>query len=154
MTYPQFEEDLYGIYKSEIMGEALFSVASTLSFNQSRKAKWDALAKLETQTKERYLAFVHGDQRYPTGSRIAGLAIGVLLALMPWKTAMKMVGGGTAPFMATFSRLLENSSAEDESFYRYVLQHEEAIAAFAANEARGETNALRPVTDLLERATS
>ena len=28
MTYPQFEEDLYGIYKSEIMGEALFSVAA------------------------------------------------------------------------------------------------------------------------------
>ncbi len=149
MTYPQFDEDLYGIYKSEIMGEALFSVAAGLCLNADRKAKWQALAQLETQTKERYLAFVDKQPAYPWGSRITGLMFGLLFALLPWKTAMKLLGDGTAPFMAIFSRLLENSAADNEAFYRYVVQHEEAIAQFAAMEQRGDVKSLESVTALL-----
>lgn len=149
MEYPEFDSDLYEVYKSEVMGEALFGMAATLSLNTSRKQKWIALAKLETQTRERYLEQVGTKERYPFGSKIVGYLFGVIFAILPWKLSVKLLGDGTQPFLKVFSRLLEHSSDAEVVFYKYVVAHEEAIAEFAELELQGNTNSLKSVHKLL-----
>lgn len=149
MDYPQFKSDLYEIYKSEVMGEALFKVAAALSLNASRKLKWSSLAKLETQTKERYLDHVGAAESYPYLSKVVGYVFGILFVALPWKTSLKLLGDGTQPFLEVFTRLLEHSSDVDKAFYRYVVAHEEAIAEFAVLELQGNINSLAPINALI-----
>ena len=149
MDYPEFRSDLYEIYKSEVMGEALFSVAAALSLNASRKRKWSDLAKLETQTKERYLDHVGAAESYPYSSNIVGYLFGLLFAALPWKTSLKLLGDGTQPFLKVFTRLLEHSPGGDKAFYQYVVAHEEAIAEFVVLELQGNINSLAPINALI-----
>tara|TARA_R110000772_G_scaffold127819_1_gene235235 strand:- start:1162 stop:1626 length:465 start_codon:yes stop_codon:yes gene_type:complete len=149
VTYPEFSNDLYEVYKSEVMGEALFTTAAFLSWNRLRKEKWIALAKLETQTKERYLAHVKTHQPYPYPSRLTGFAFGLLLAALPWRTSMRLLDEGTQPLIKVFSRLLESSTESSKAFFHYVAAHELAIAGFAQRELAGEPDSLAPVRALL-----
>ena len=149
MEYPEFESDLYKVYESEVMGEALFGVAATLTLKKSRKQKWITLAKLESQTKNRYLEHVGTKERYPFGFKIVGCLFGVLFAILPWKLSVKLLGDGTQPFLEVFSRLLEHSSDAEAVFYKYLVAHEEAIAEFAELELQGNTNSLKSVDKLL-----
>ena len=149
MDYPEFKNDLREIYKSEVMGEALFSVAAALSLNASRKQKWSSLAKLETQTKESYLGHVVFAESYPYASKIAGYVFGILFVALPWKTSVKLLGDGTQPFLEVFTRLLEHSPDGDKAFYQYVVAHEEAIAEFAVLELQGSINSLAPINALI-----
>lgn len=153
MSYSGFEKDLYEIYKSEVTGEALFQLAAKLSFNADHKHKWQVLAQLETQTKERYLDYTQKagqSPKYPTGARLGGSIFGFLFGLMPWATAMKMLASGTPPLIKVFSRLSENAGTDDKAFFEYVLAHEQAIDRFAELEIAGDSaNSLKPVLDLL-----
>ena len=149
MDYREFESDLYEIYKSEVMGEALFSVAAALSLNASRKRKWSSLAKLETQTKERYLDHLGTAESYPYSSKVVGYLLGIVFAALPWKTSVKLLGDGTQPFLEVFTRLLDHSPDVDKAFYRYVVAHEEAIAKFAVLELQGNINSLAPINALI-----
>ena len=150
MDYPEFKSDLYEIYKSEVMGETLFSVAAALSLNASRKRKWSSLAKLEKQTKERYLDHVGAAENYPYSSNVVGYIFGILFAALPWKMSLKLLGEGTQPFLEVFTRLLEHSPDCDKAFYRYVVAHEKAIAEFAVLELQGDINSLAPINALIE----
>ena len=149
MKYPEFKSDLYEIYKSEIMGETLFSVAAALSLNTSRKIKWSALAKLETQTKERYLEHVDAAESYPHTSKVVGYIFGIFFAVLPWNKSVKLLGDGTKPFLKVFKRLLDYSSDADRAFYQYVVEHEEAIAEFVLLELQGNSNSLAPIHALI-----
>jgi len=151
MTYPDFDKDLYGIYKSEVMGEALFSTAALLSRGE-RRGKWRALAALETQTRERYLAYESGRGQcpaYPVSSRVGGYLFGLLFALCPWRTAMSMLKAGTPAFIEQFQRLVDHAPPEDAPFFDYVLQHELAITRFAEHEMAGKGDTLADVERLL-----
>ena len=153
MDYAGAEKDLYNIYESEILGETLFRFLAGRARDPQRKRKWQALADLETQTKERYLAFVADKPALsgkPEPSRFKGYLSGWLFLLLPWRTAMKLLGDGTAPFMEVFTRLRQHAAPEDAAFFDYVVAHEVAIKAFADAEQAGQENALQPVLDLLD----
>lgn len=139
----------YEIYKSEVMGEALFGLAAKLTINAERKTKWQTLAKLELQTKNAYLEKQTVTPRYPVLSRIAGYFFGVLFAILPWKVAMRALQDGTQPLLLKFEDLLRQSSASDKAFYQYVLDHEKAIREFADRELQAGHDSLSPIVALL-----
>ncbi len=91
-----------------------------------------------------------GKVSYPLLSRVLGTLAGLVFALMPWRTAMKSLASGTAPFMAEFKSLLADASEEDRAFFQFVLDHEIAIEAFALKEAGGEADSEKPIKALLE----
>ncbi|MEM1154458.1 MAG: hypothetical protein AAGI44_09965 [Pseudomonadota bacterium] len=138
------------IYRSEVMGETLFRVARLLTLSADRREKWKRLEALETQTKHRYLEHIGQMVLPPTGARLQGVLYGLLFAAMPWKSAMKMLVEGTAPYMDTFEQLLEHSPEDEKSFYQYVVAHEKAIVSFAAGELAGNDDAITDVVTLLE----
>lgn len=152
MTYPEYEADLYEIYKSEITGEALFTTAAFLSLDKTKKEKWQLLARLEMQTKQRYLDFVAGSPtqpKYPMGAKIAGLLFGFVFALLPWGAAMNLLKQGTPPLIKIFSRLDENSDAAGREFFSYVLAHEKAIESFSLLELTGNDQSIAVVQEML-----
>ena len=151
MSYPEYRNDLYEIYKSEVTGETLFSTIAALTFS-IKKEKWSTLASLETQTKSRYLAFVQDSDerpRFPFGAKVMGYVFGVIFALLPWPTAMRALKSGTPALIKTFSRLRDNSEEEDRDFFDYVLQHEVAISEFARLEIEGSDNSMAAINRLL-----
>lgn len=138
------------IYQSEVMGETLFRVARALTWNRERRAKWRLLEALETQTKDRYLEHVSEIKAPPLSATLLGVLYGLLLAAVPWKTAMTMLLEGTSPYMETFEYLLAQSSDGERAFYEYVVAHEKAIVNFASRELEGSNNSLAEVIALLE----
>ena len=134
------------------MGESMFRVMAALSFHPARKLKWQALADLETQTRQRYLDYVADkpDLERPTPSPLIGWVYGVLFALLPWKIAMRALVNATDDFLEVFNRLYSHASRDDLGFFQYVVAHEQAIKAFATLEVEGESSlSLQPVLDLL-----
>lgn len=149
MAYANFENDLYKIYQSEVMGEALFSAAATLAWDSARKQKWRSLAALEAQTKQRYLEHVSGTPRFPYASKLSGYLFGLFFVAIPWTLAMQFLRDGTAPFMEVFVRLRKHASDQDKDFYQYVVAHEEAIVDFAERELAGDSSSLVSVNELI-----
>ncbi len=153
MSYPGYKNDLYEIYKSEVTGEALFSLTSKLCRSVNKKRKWQLLAQLETQTKNRYLAYLEEKKQsfsFPVSALIGGKVFGFLFALLPWTTAMKALLSGTPPLIVVFQRLMDNSDESDAEFFRYVLAHEKAIAEFASRELSGQLDtSIQPLSALL-----
>ena len=116
MSYPEHEKDLYEIYRSEVTGEAMFNVLCTLSWSQPRREKWRALAALETQTRERYLKYLEGDDRtapFPLLAKIGGGFFGLVFCLLPWSAAMKGLLSGTPPLLKVFERLAAKADEAD-----------------------------------------
>lgn len=150
MSYPEFERDCYAIYQSEVMGEALFATAARLSRNATHKRKWRTLCLLESQTRKKYLEYVAMKPRYPLGSRLLGYLFGAVFALVPWPVAMNLLASGTPPLLSRFKRLLENATTNDTAFFRYVLEHEQAIDRFAKAEQQQRSDSLLGVIKLLE----
>lgn len=151
MNYPEYENDLYEIYKAEVMGEALFSTAAVLTLS-ANKSKWRCLAALEIQTKNKYLEFVRaqGDEpKFPLGAKLAGHVFGSAFALLPWSLAMKMLKSGTPPLIEVFGRLEKHAPESENPFFSYVLQHELAIDQFAGGELAGDENAVAVIANLL-----
>lgn len=149
----QYRTDLYAIYKSEVMGEALFAGAAACTLSAERKQKWLRLAALETQTKQRYLDFVAEDsalRRFPVFSLLLGKLLGPVFAMLPWSMAMKALGDGTDSFLEIFARLQKTGAEQDRGFFDYVLAHEQAIKAFANAERAGELNSLAKTEALLQ----
>jgi hypothetical protein len=152
MSYPEYQADLNRLYESEVFGELLFATAARLSGAGTHRDSWLLLRDLETQTKDRLLAFLStsGQQaRLPTLVRAKGVLVGTLLGVLPWSLAMKLLEDGTAPFLAVFERLERNAPESARAFFAYVVAHERAIAEFARRERAGDAAATAPVRTLL-----
>lgn len=74
-----------------------------------------------------------------------------MLALMPWRLAMKLVRDATIPCQEKFLRLKNNANQEDQTFFSYVYAHEKAIEAFAKKELSKDASSLQAVKELLSR---
>lgn len=155
MGDPRYQKDLDKVYYSEVFGEVLFDAAARWTRTSSdQRMKWLKLKDLETQTKERFLAFLHaaGQNAHPSVmARPLGRITGALLGTLPWTVSMRLLERGTRPYLKVFERLEQGSNNENKAFFAYVTAHERAIAEFARRETRGQKgNSLMPVTKLLQ----
>ena len=153
MNYPQYQDDLNKLLESEIFGEAVFLTAAKHSKLDEHKQKWLALAALETQTLERFQAFLKQNNLKATSRlhiKTQGSATGFALAKMPWKLAMFLLKDGTQPFMQAFERLCKHADQDTQMFFEYVLNHEKSIYEFADKELKKQkTTSLDLVYQLL-----
>jgi len=155
MGDPRYRKDLDKVYYSEVFGEVLFGTAARWTRTSSdQRMKWLKLQELETQTKERFLAFLHAAGQHAHLSMTAkplGRVCGVLLGTLPWTVSMRLLEKGTRFYLALFERLEQEANNDNKAFFAYVTAHERAIAEFARRESRGQKgNSLLPVTKLLQ----
>lgn len=163
MSYREFEQDLIALYRAEYMGEAMFSLLASLSFNARQKKCWQVLAMLERQTKCQYLDYLERQQLNDqlssgrwwfsrTSARLTGLFFGLVFALLPWATAMRGLLSGTDDLIAVFERMHLHCGPDEKAYFMTVVAHEQAIAEFARAELDGaSSSSLVPVMNLLQR---
>jgi hypothetical protein len=151
------QRDLDLSVDSERVGEALFDTAARVVWSSERREKWSALAELESQTYARLREYLEASGQSGSAGRapgIRGRAMGLLLALLPWRVSMAALAMGTVRYLAAFRRLEAGAESElDRGFFSYLVAHEVAIASFARAELDGAAGrALSPVRALLHPA--
>lgn len=154
MSYPEYKSDLHHIHQSEVYGSNVFKMAYRLSFNKDKKAKWALLNKLELQTLDRFLAYMQSSNqtyKHPCFWALKGYLEGLVLGLLPWSLAMRLLAKGTESFTAVWLRLKTNSSEADYSFFNYIYAHEKAIEAFALSELKQKSDSTKPILSLLQK---
>jgi len=153
MNYPEYKSDLQRIHESEVYGSAVFHMAAQVTLSPQRKQKWLVLKDLETQTLERYLAYMKSSGQAiiePKGWALKGYAEGAALGVLPWFISMRLLRNATRPFQEKFLRLKNNATQElDKKFFGYVYAHEKALESFAQKEISKESNSLKAVESLL-----
>lgn len=153
MKYPEYQSDLNKIHRSEVTSQVVFSLASKLSLSSEKKARWQTLARLEVQTRDRYLNYMNNlgiSPRVPMSAKLTGVLLAILFAVLPWGVVMKLLRDGTPPLIVVFSRLARECDERDKAFFDYVLAHELAIEKFATLELAGDReNSIEPVLELL-----
>ena len=152
MNYPQYQDDIKAIYRSEVTGEVMFALLASLSFAEEKKHKWQTLQRLEAQTKAQYLRYLESQGlhfSYPVGAWMLGAVVGLAFCLLPWQTAMKGLASGTPPLIEVFERLHSHASEADKVYFASVVAHEMAIARFAELELQQRDDSLKPVLELL-----
>lgn len=138
--------------ESEIYGEALFRNALKTCMSKKKKQKLEKLLALEIKTKEKILTYykrkgfrVPANRSHAVKGKVQGLAIPLL-----WKTAMKATLKETDYFLAAFTALKAEADPADAELFQYIIDHEEAIQAFARNELAGnKSESIDAVTALL-----
>lgn len=153
MNYPEYLTDLQHIHKSEVYGYNVFKMAGRLTFSSAKKTKWALLCELEAQTLEQFLDYMAATRqatKYPLFWAIKGHFEGLVLGLLPWRLAMRLLAYETKSFTAIWLRLKTNSSKTDSKFFNYIYAHEKAIEAFALGELKHKATSTKPILSLLK----
>ena len=153
INYPEYKSDLHHIHQSEVYGANVFKMAQRLTLNPEKKAKWALLHKLEVQTLKRFLGYMNDtrqDVHHPFVWAFRGHIEGVVLGLLPWSIAMRLLAHETKSFTGIWQRLKSNFKDSEIRFFDYVYAHEKAIEGFANREFQQKGNSVVPIISLLE----
>ena len=129
-------------HEGEVLGEALFRALAEGADDPDHRAKLDACARLEAQTRAQIveLAGDLGVELGPTDeAALAGRSAATNLTAMAWPDLMGAIAGGTAGYRSLYAELLE---AADHPLLDALVQHELALNAFTSAEAAGDPAAL------------
>lgn len=154
--YALYEHDLARLIESEVLGETTFATAARSALTERRRRAWKTLERLESQTRLRAEAFLRRSDldvpRLPI-VETRGLLGGVALAVLPWRIQMALLLQATREFLPGFERLARaHRNGANEALFRYIVEHELALAEFARREASGEGSTLSAVERLLATA--
>ena len=122
MSY--FEKQLREIYRSEVTGEAMFSVLARLALGADKRQKWDCLRQLESQTKQGFLEYIKKndiDCRFPVRAYFGGYFFGLIFCLLPWRTAMRALHSGTGSLIDTFQGLQDSAVVTDKAYFSSIV---------------------------------
>lgn len=137
--------DLLRYYEEEIQGEGLFQRIADASPDPVIKAKWLEFAALEVHTRRAMEPLIRQYELQPQ-SREAMLKIGIDEAdaewlKMSWTEAMTFIVEDFPRFIKEFVDLIEIGPLVDQTCLEQILNHEEAMIAYAKLELAGDTAA-------------
>jgi hypothetical protein len=136
-------------HEGEVLGEALFTALAASTDDPDHRAKLEACARLEAQTRDQIVALAGdlGVDLGPTADAAqAGRSAATNLQAMAWPDLMGAIAGGTAGYRALYAELLD---VADHPLLGALVQHELALNAFTAAEAAGDPAALDHLTAVL-----
>lgn len=143
-------------YRTELVGEAVYATAARFTLRRDRRAKWLALSELERQTKEEIALQIthHGSEVEPRLFELRiGQVAGALLALLPWRLALRLLRSVAQRTVHFWERLERDFPDGDPEFLARLTDHEHAQVAFAQRELGGNSqHSLDPVVALIRRA--
>jgi len=140
-------------HRIEVNGEATYAAAARWTRSPDHRAKWRALADLETRMKGRVAAEIVALGRVAAERGLdiwTGRAIGTVVAALPWRImlrGLRLVTGHTTRF---WQRLEVEHTGGNARLLADLTAHERAQVEFAERELYGESNgSLEPVLALL-----
>jgi hypothetical protein len=140
-------------YQGEVLGEAFFALLAEREHEAKPAATWRELERLERHVKGRLrielerlgLDATEDPARVEEGRKLAAG-----LGALPPARRRAAFTEGLRGFVAGFRAACESAPPERAEITRFVLQHEEALLAFAEREALRRPDALEPVTSFLD----
>src|SRR5439155_14645869 len=129
-----YRKRLQQAHRIEVNGEATYAAAARFTRRQDRRAKWQALANLETQMKERIAGAITSLGESAEERRFdvwLGHAMGALWASLPWRImlrGLRVVTGHTTRF---WQRLEREHPDGDARLLIDLTAHERAQSEFA-----------------------
>jgi hypothetical protein len=143
-------------HRIEVNGEAVYTIAARLTSDPGRKAKWGALAELETRMKERLAAAIKTEGAFAREHALdvlLGRAIGAAAAAFPWTSTMRTLGVIARRTVRFWEQLEREHPHGDTGLLATLTAHERAQVEFAERELEGRgENSLRPILELLEKS--
>src|SRR5713101_3566438 len=140
-------------HRIEVNGEAAYTAAGRVARRPDRRAKWQTLAKLETQMKRRLAGALTNLGDSPEERRFdvwLGHAAGAGLAFLPWRImlrGLRIITGHTTRF---WQRLEREHPDGDVRLLADLTAHERAQFDFAQRELEGHgERSLEPALELL-----
>ncbi len=154
MSAEHYVRELRWAHRAEQLGEALYRTAAGLSLDARRQTVWRTLARLETQTGARLASALH-EEGAPSPSapmsRLAGAVVGVALAVLPWRWAMRALDKSARPYLERLERLRESTPGGDVALLDYLVEHERAQLELVEHElADRPARSLEAVQALLD----
>lgn len=140
------------VMRLEIYGREAFSTMGALTLSRRRKDQIKLLVALEQQTLDRVATHLGGKPPRDLRARVwklRGLASGIALRALPWKTVMRLIAQETHQYIRMYEQMCEAASAEDRDLCEYLLHHETAIREFSEAEAAERTNSIAPIRQLI-----
>lgn len=145
---------LHEAHQIEVSGEAFYAAAARLARAQDRRAQWQTLAKLETQTKERVAAAIAnlGDSaKERKRDAWLGYVVGGLLACLPWGVTLRLMRPILTHATSFWQRLAREHLEGDARLHEYLIAHEQAQTDFVRDELAGiGKGSLHHVLNLLD----
>jgi len=145
---------LHEAHRLEVSGEAVYAVAARRARTQDWREKWQALEKLEAQTKARVAAEITrlGDAAMERRVDLwLGHLVGGLIASLPWRMQLRAMRTIVVHAISFWERLEREHSEGDARLLAYLIAHERAQFGFAQDELDGRGDrSLSHVTRLLE----
>jgi hypothetical protein len=145
---------LHEAHHIEVSGEAVYAVAARRARTQDWREKWQALEKLEVQTKTRVAIAIMQLGDTAKARRVdawLGHFVGELLAVLPSRMQLRAMRAIVVHAISFWERLQREHPERDAHLLAYLVAHEQAQFDFAKDEldGRGERS-LRHITDLLD----
>jgi hypothetical protein len=151
---PAIRNDLRVLLISEAGGVETFAAAERFAKNPGERTMWGALHALEVKTRAavyEHLGEVTAQFRLcERTAELLGQAGGIGLAHLPPRIQLRTLSAGTKAFLPTFERLQNRFRGTDlETFFAFVVAHENAIAEVGRRGLASLPGHLDPVNELL-----
>lgn len=145
--------ELERAHRAEVFGEASYAVLARLAGGGERRAKLEALRRLETTTKQRLAGALGARGVRVRDSRAARLlgAAAAAVAPLPWRWEMRLLARILELTVPAFERFERRFGERDPSLAHHLAEHERAQLEFFRREAAGDPGALDAVNALIGR---
>jgi len=145
---------LHKAHHIEVSGEAFYAVAARRARSQDWREKWQALEKLEAQTKTRVAMAITGLGDAAKERRVdvwLGHFVGGLIAVLPSHIALRAMRVIVVHAISFWERLEREHPEGDAHLLAYLVAHERSQFDFAQDELDGRGDrSLSHVTALLD----
>mgnify|MGYP003582569120 CR=1 FL=1 len=151
----RYRQYLLERFEGEVEGEAFFLGLQERSEDADIKAKWSALARLETETRAHLKAALDELALVPppaSASVERGRHLAAHFSRMPWPSFMQAFCTGLEGFVTQFkaAEALMPQDGKEAMLLRHITRHEQALLVFAVRELQGRGHeSLEAVTSLL-----
>ncbi|MBM7062391.1 hypothetical protein JQX08_16890 [Pseudomonas sp. UL073] len=137
-----YQQYLSSVFAEEVEGEAFFTGLSQRAADPEHQRKWQVLAQLETQTKERIrdamreLDIEVSEQRHNVER---GAQLAEQFSRLPWLEFLTAFQPSLKKFVAQYSagEKLATEDGRERTLLRYITHHEQALLAFVVRELEG-----------------
>jgi len=132
--------DLHKAHRIEVSGEAVYAAAARMTRWPERRRKWQALEKLETQTKCRLASVITqlGDvAKERRADAWLGRAVAGVLACLPWNAQMRAMRAIVVHAISFWEQLARENPQGDAPLHDYLIAHERAQLDFVQDELQG-----------------
>ena len=146
-------QSLKRAYDIEVFGEAVYTMAASLTRRPDHRRKWEALRQLEAQTRDQLRTVLVRAGDTPCDSAVGswlGNAVGVFVAILPWRATLTLLSIVLRWSVGFFEQVEDGACGKEGASIHGLAAHERAQWEFVRRELAGDAQSIDPILAQLE----